>query len=474
MPNPVIDSWEAFNRLAKETLQYEPLSRRELRDMFLQVESLIYGAIEYLLHTTTFVEDSLCYLMAEIASGVIKSRKVYPGKRVKARILIDDERTIEMGAENRRILGTGFDLFKLSKVERLKAAPQIKKIIRTIRVSIDNYEDMLVAFQKESKDYCNLSDQLAHLRLTINQYKEDPLKGEHDSNELLRQMGECIDQMSLIELNVGCVEPNYLYGTIRVVSYVLRRLKSIQQQILRAYSRLILKPVRERSRGEMEAFDLYQSGSFGLAHAISTYDVRCGTSFPVYANQWIRQRILGSTKHSSPLIRLPGSVWEMYQKIRAAERRLEAIPEKRNSYSVQDVAELLETSVASVEQVIRKIQSTKVVSLESLAYGNEDGHEDGNQVDRALTDDTVDENSAYEERVAFVEKILNHVDKARRNLVCLRFGVIDRVDNVGLDSKQVLKEIFRQTACKAVVQGTTAKLADQPSGWTAGFSPLDG
>jgi hypothetical protein len=84
MPNPVVDSWDAFNRLAKETLQYDPLSRRELRDTFLQIETLIYGAIEYLLHTTTFVEDSLCYLMAEIASGVIKSRKIYPGKRVKA------------------------------------------------------------------------------------------------------------------------------------------------------------------------------------------------------------------------------------------------------------------------------------------------------------------------------------------------------------------------------------------------------
>jgi RNA polymerase sigma factor (sigma-70 family) len=473
MSNSVVDSWDAFNRLAKETLQYEPLSRRELRDTFLQIETLIYGAVEYLLHTTTFVEDSLCYLMAEIASGVIKSRKVYAGKRVKTRILVDDDRTIEMGAENRRILGTGFDLFKLSKVERVKAVPQVKKIIRTIRVSIDNYEDMLVAFQKESKEYCQLSDRLAHLRITINQYREDPLKGEHDHNEILRQMGECIDGMSLIELNVGCVDPNCLYGTIRVVTYVLRRLKNLQQQILRAYSRLILKPVRERSRGEMEAFDLYQSGSFGLAHSISTYDVRCGTSFPVYANQWIRQRILGSTKYSSPLIRLPGSVWEMYQKIRAAERRLEASPEKRHSYTVQDVADLLETSVASVEQVIRKIQSTKVVSLESLSYDNEEGHEDSTQIDRALTDDSIDENTAYAERVAFVEKILNHVDKTRRNLVCLRFGVIDRVDNAELDQKQVIMEIFRQTACKAVVQGTTAKLANQTTGWTAGFVPLE-
>jgi DNA-directed RNA polymerase sigma subunit (sigma70/sigma32) len=233
----------------------------------------------------------------------------------------------------------------------------------------------------------------------------------------------------------------------------------------------VLRPVREKARSEMEASDLYQSGIFGLSRAVSLYDVRSGSSFPVFANWWIRQKIFGSAKHSSPLIKLPGSVWEMYQKIKAAERRLEMDPEKRYSYTTKDIADQLETSVSSVEQVLRKIQTTKVVPLESLVHSSDDGSDDESSIDRALLDDSLGEETAYEDRRDFVERVLKHVDRYHRNLVCLRYGVLESVDNSGLDSKQVIKEIFRQVACKAVIQGTTAGAADD-STWVNKFTQI--
>lgn len=465
------DSWENFNKLARETLQHQPLSRRELLDTFILMESLIFRGVDQLLQVTTFVEDNLCYLLSEISSGVIKSRKVYKGKRVRDRVYMDEDGTVEMGAENRRILGTGFDLFKLSRMERSRAVPYVKRILRTLRLSTGNYENMLIAFHKESADYCTTSDTLAELTLYLDQIRNDPLKGQADEADVLKRMGECIDKMNLIELNVGCTEPNYLYGTARTVAYIVKRVRLLQERIIKAYARLVLKPVREKARSEMEASDLYQSGIFGLSRAVSLYDVRSGSSFPVFANWWIRQRIFGSTKHSSPLIKLPGSVWEMYQKIKAAERKLETDPEKRYTFTTQDVAELLDTSVGSVEQVLRKIQSTKVVPLESLVHNSDEGTEDDTSIDRALLDDSLGEEAAYSDRRDFVERVLKHVDRYHRNLICLRYGVLESVDNSTLDNKQVVKEIFRQIACKAVIQGTTAGAADN-TGWARSFVQL--
>ena len=466
------DSWENFNRLARETLQHQPLGRKELLETFFLMESLIFRGVDLLLQVTTFVEDNLCYLLAEIASGVIKSRKVYKGKRVRERVAMDDEGGVEMGAENRRILGTGFDLFKLSRMERDKAVPYVKRIIRTLRLSTGNYENMLIAFNKECSEYCATSDILAELTIQLEKVRNDPLKGQNDEAAILRQMAECIDKMNLIELNVGCVDPNYLYGTARAVAHLVKRIRLLQERVIKAYARLVLKPVREKARSEMEASDLYQSGIFGLSRAVSIYDARSGSSFPAFASYWIRQRILGSTKHSSPLIKLPGSVWEMYQKIKAEERRLELDPDKRYTYTVQDIADRLGTSVNSVEQVLRKIQSTRVVPLESLSHNSEEGTDDDASVDRALLDESVREDADYEERRDFVERILSHVDRNSRNLVCLRFGVLESVDNTSLDAKQVLKEIFRQTACRAVIQGTTAGAADDP-GWARSFVHLE-
>ncbi len=453
----VTDSWETFNRLAKETLQYAPLNKDPLREVFLQIEELVFTGISYLLHSTTFVEDNLCYLLSEIASGVIKSRKVYKGKRVRRRVSLGEEDAVEMGSENRRIFGIGFDLFKLSRMEREKAAPLIKRIIRTLRISTSLYENILIAFVKEAKSYRKNSNRLAELTIDLKNHAYE--QGSEEHLEAQREISYLLDELSLVELSVGCVEPNLLYGTSRIVEHVVGRIRILQEKVLKAYSRLILKPVRDKAQSEMEAFDLFQSGSLGLARAISLYDVRSGSSFPTFANWWIRQRIFGSTKHSSPLIKLPGSVWETYQKIKATERKLEADPKRQGIYTTEDIAAHLGTSVKSVEQVIRKIQSTKIVPLDSLSVSDDNDSNEAN-VDKALVDSSIADEAELRAHRVLIEKILDHVAIEHRNLVCLRYGVIDNVSNTTLCKKQALREIFRQAACKAIRQQQMAQTAE--------------
>ena len=457
-----VDNWETFNDLAKRTLDYASLEKDDLTRTFREIERLIFDGVDYLLHATTFVEDNLCYLLAEIASGVIKSRKVYKGKRVRQRIALNDD--IEMGAENKRIFGTGFDLFKLSRMHRRKAFPFTKRIIRTLRISSSHYENILTAFANVGSEYIEVSDELASTTLQLFEHQlrnaDNPSpEGTAIEEELLVCTEDLIDRMDLLELDVGCVEPNLLYGTVRKVSKLLRRIRVLQERILRAYSRLVLKPVKGRAQNEMEALDLFQSGSLGLARAISLYDLRCGTSFPTFANWWIRQKILGSAKHSGSLIKLPGSVIERYQEILKAERYFESDPILCDTYTVEDVARHCNTTAKSVELVKTKVRTTRVVALESMVHSNEDGYESDSAADRALLDEQLEEEANEKANSAFIAQVLNHVDEQDRRLVCLRYGVIDKIETI-LDPREEVREIFRQCACKAFLQQTMSECVD--------------
>lgn len=469
------ETWETFNRLAKEVKGYPVIEKDALNVLFVELEKLIFEGIHHLLQTTTFVEDNLCYLLAEIAAGVIKSRKVYKGKRVRKRVSIgEEEDAVEMGAENRRILGNGFDLFKLSRMERATAIPYVKRVIRKLQVANNFYESMLIAFSKEAKEYIQFSDELAFLTLELRDGRQYGFSDNRSEATIMQEMADRMEDIRLIEINVGCVAPNFLYGTVRDVAVLLRKVRRIQERILKAYSRLILIPVRGKAQSEMEAFDLFQSGSLGLTRAISLYNVHGGTSFPTFANQWIKQRIFGSTKSSSPLIRLPGSVFEMAQKIKRAERHFESDPSMRHKYTVQDVADYMETSVKSVEQVLKKIQSTRIVPLESLVHQTDDGYADDTQADKALLDDSFEEDNKAQEVRALIDRILAHVDDQQRNLVCLRYGVIDSVANDHISKQQVLKEILRQTAYKSIVQAAISRSAEDMSGLTHSEALPDG
>lgn len=459
------ETWATFNKLAKQVKGYPVIEKQELNSLFLQIERLIFEGIHHLLQATTFVEDNLCYLLAEIASGVIKSRKVYKGKRVLKRVNIGEgDDSVEMGADNLRILGNGFDLFKLSQVEREFAVPYIKRIIRKLQVANNFYENMLIAFSKEAAEYIELSDRMAFLTIELQDGREFGFSEDRSEPVIMQEMADALEDIRLIEVNVGCAVPNLLYGVVRDVTKILKKIRRIQERILKAYSRLILIPVRAKAQGEMEAFDLFQAGSLGLSHAISLYNVHGGTAFPTFANPWIKQRIFRTAKADSPLVRLPNSVFEMAQAIKRAERHFEADPEMQHTYTVNDIADHMGTSVKSIKRVLKKLQSTQIVPIESLVHQTEEGYSDETQADKVLLDESFEENERVQETREFIDRVLQHVNVEQRNLVCLRYGVIDSVLNDRISKKQILKEIFRQTLYKSIIQAVINESAENISG----------
>jgi hypothetical protein len=94
-----------------------------------------------------------------------------------------------------------------------------------------------------------------------------------------------------------------------------------------------------------------------------------------------------------------------------------------------------------------------------MVYNNDDGSEVDLAADRALLDESVEEEEELQATRDFVEQVLDHVDEQQRNLVCLRYGVIDSVVTKIAPAEQ-LREVFRQAACKSILQQSMSVSVD--------------
>lgn len=452
------EPYATFNTIARQAKKYDSLPKDRLIELYQQIEAQIYVGVDYLLYNTTFVEDNICYLLAEIQTGSIKSRKSYKGKRTQERVLIGQD--IEVGAENRRIFGIGFDIFKLSRTDRRSATPHVRKIIRLMRLNNGFFESILTTFLNETQEYCVLQEELAELQTEFDEIPENMRSKNPKTIEMIQRMSEVMDQINLVELCVGTVHPFALYGTVRVIRHVVKRIRTLQEQVFRAYLRIVLKPVREKALSEAEALDLYQSASLGLARAISLYDYRSGVNFSTFAKSWVTQKVKGSAKSSSgPIIRLPGSVWDYNQKIQAARRTLEKDPTRRHVYTEDDIAAHLGITLKSLQRVLEKIELTKVGSLDELIR-QQDGMDSDLNRDSTLQDESLEEEQREQEARERLELILGHIDPDSRKLLCLQNGVLEGIEN-NLVPSQVFRETFRQLACKALLHRRAAVNAER-------------
>ena len=424
-------TWKVFNQIAKKVLAQHNIEGDDLKDVFLEIEQYIFYALDLIIQHTSFVEDNLCYLLSEIATGIIKSRKVYKGKRTKKRVTVGP--FADMGIENYRILSAGFDLFKLSRCPRKEAAPRVKRVVRSIKLGTHVYENIVKAFVNKTEPYIGLVEDLLFTQL----------KNENNS-----KIEELELQIIDLEKSVGCCDPDNLYGVVSLVRRVLNRICNLQEKIIRAYQKMILKPARRKSRSENEALENFQAGSLGLAHAVSVFDLDNNSSFPSFANYWINQKILGFLKRKGPLIKLSWSTWESYLLIRRAEKKFEDDPIKRYSYTDSDIAKELNKSIRSIRKVREKVQTVKVVPLDDVVR-NQDGTDSNLVKGETLIDTSFEKTEELENYRKLFKNILQNLSPLEKKVVCLRFGLIDELKNVKLNEVEVAKELLRQTACKA-------------------------
>lgn len=435
------DKFENFNRHVASLQSYRMIRKHELRELFQHIHYLLQKGIRSLLETTHFVEDNICYRLAEVAAGSIK-KKIYLGRFTSDKKKVGEG--ISIGAENGRLLGIGFDLFKLSRVNREIAPPLVMRVLRSMRLQNMNYEHILKAFIHVTKDYqqicadiVNTEEQLRELEKTGTDTQLIPT---------MQRISSLLDQKQAIESRAGAADPNYLYGTINIVSGYVRAIEKIQEDILASYQRSIPKIVRESAQSDLDAEDLLQVGRFGLLHAISAYDYRMSTSFARFSKYWIRQRIQGYRKESGgPQVAIAPMTWDNYRKIRKAESELHA--QDNFEPTREEIAKHLGWDTEKVDKTMEEIATCQLANIDDDVYF------DNERVEREATiaDTQEEEWRQAEQNAEQLQDVMQNLGDEDRRLICLKYGLTDHVQNDRIDSKEAFNELIRQLSCKTLL-----------------------
>ncbi len=441
------DKFQDFNRFVETLHHYPMISGQELEQLFRDIDTEIQRGIQALLATTHFVEDNLCYYLADISTGAMKS-KLYRGRFVKARQGAGEG--VVVGAEDAKIIGTGFDLFKLSRCSREIAPPLVQRIMRSLRLQNMTYEHILRSFIDVTIKYQETCEQLA-TELSLLQENENTARPEVFVR--MQRIGDLIDRKEQIESSAGCARPNTLYGTIAIVRNHVNKIHKVQQEILHAYLRAVPRVVREFAKSDQDAKDKFQAGAVGLMYAISKFDFRSGAGFTRFARTWIRQRIQRYQKETGgPMIRLTPGIWEAAQKIERARRFLVKQADHQNDVTATELAEYLGWEEEKVHRIQEKMTLCHVTPLDSeLLIGNEQI-----EMEATIPDDTADDLRDQDEKQELIRRTIEPLSPDDKRLVLLRTGVLDLVDNSGIRPAEILHEILRQIACKTLLHSTMA------------------
>lgn len=444
------DQFENFNRHVASLQSHKMIPKQELKDDFKTIHRLLQQGTRALLETTHFVEDNICFRLAEVASGSMK-KKIYLGRFSKDKKRVGQG--VSIGAENSKLLGLGFDLFKLSRINRDMALPLVLRVLRSMRLQNMNYEHILKAFVHVTKDYRKLCEDL-----TVAQ-EDLRLAEEHGSDEvvaLMQKISPMIDRKQAIESRAGAADPNFLYGTVSIVRHIVSRIEKIQEKILASYQRSIPKIVREFAQSDLDAEDLLQVGRFGLLHAISAYDYRMSTSFSRFSKYWIRQRIQGYRKESGgPMVPLPAMTWDNYRKIRKAEGEIH----RQDNFEPtrQDIADHLNWDVEKVDVTMEEIATVQLANIDDDVYSENEHLER-----EAVIADTQEEDWKQAELNAEqIEEVIDNLDPDDHKLICLRYGLVDHMKNDELDKKEAFWELVRQLSCKTLLHRYLAGKLDE-------------
>jgi RNA polymerase sigma-B factor len=164
--------------------------------------------------------------------------------------------------------------------------------------------------------------------------------------------------------------------------------------------------------------DLLQEGAMGLVNAVDLYDLSRGVRFATYASHLIEGQIRHYLRDKGALIRQPAWVQELGSKIgKAADSLAHRLA---RSPTVSEIAKHLRTSEASVAQVIKAREGTKVSSLDAPKPEDGKGGGGGKDLEKIVVEPTSRglEDLAPEDRI-FLREAIGRLKALERQVVHL-------------------------------------------------------